>query len=195
MGTTILRIDASARKTGSVSRELADKIVARFDGASVTTRDLTTPVPQINEAWVGANFTAPDDRSDDQKAILSLSDELVNEVKSADVLVISLPIYNFSVPASFKAWVDQIARAGLTFQYSENGPVGLLQNTRAIVAVASGGVPVGSDYDHATPFVRQILGFIGITDVEFVAATGLSTDADAALKSANDEIAALAIAA
>lgn len=195
MTTNILRIDASARTQGSVSRELADKIIARFSDAAVVTRDLKTPIPQIDESWVGANFTAADARTSDQDAALALSDSLVSEIKAADVLVISLPIYNFSVPASFKAWVDQIARAGVTFHYTENGPVGLLENTRAIIAVASGGVAIGSDYDFATPFIRQILGFIGITDIDFIDGSGLSLDAEVALKTANDQIAALATAA
>ena len=191
MTLNILRIDASARKSQSVSRELADSIIGKFSDATVTIRDLTNAIPQLDEAWVGANFTPVDDRTAEQKETLALSDTLVAELIKADTLVISLPIYNFGVPASFKAWVDQIARAGITFQYGENGPEGLLSGKRAIIAVASGGVPVGSDYDHATPFVRQVLGFIGITDVEFVGATGLASDPDAALKAANDQIANL----
>ncbi|MCT8159067.1 FMN-dependent NADH-azoreductase [Pseudoruegeria sp. SHC-113] len=189
--TNILRIETSARKAGSFSRQLTENIIARFPGADVTTRDLASGLPVISETWVGANFTPEADRSDAQRDVLALSDELIAEVKAADVLVIGLPIYNFSAPAAFKEWVDQIARAGVTFTYTENGPVGLLEGKRAIVAVASGGVPLGSDYDHATPLVRQVLGFIGITDVEFIGATGLNMNEAGALEAANTAIAAL----
>lgn len=107
MTHAILRIDASARRTGSVSRDLADKIIARFgDDITVTTRDLANGLPLIDEEWVGANFTPADARSDDQKAKLALSDDLVAELKAADTIVIGLPIYNFGVPAALKAWVD-----------------------------------------------------------------------------------------
>lgn len=190
--TTILRIDASARRAGSISRQLADTVIARLNADEVITRDLTTSLPQIDEEWVGANFTPADQRSDAQRDKLALSDSLIDELNRADTLVIGLPVYNFGVPAAFKAWVDQVARAGITFQYTENGPEGLLQGKRAVVVYASGGVPMGSAVDFASGFVRQVLAFIGITDVEFIEASGVAVDADAALKAANDAIAALA---
>ena len=194
--THLLRLDASARRSGSVSRDLTDRIVARF-GADVTstTRDLATGVPQIDEAWLGANFTPAEDRSPDQRAALAISDELIAELKAADILVIGLPIYNFAVPAALKAWIDQVARAGLTFRYTEDGPRGLLEGKRAIVAVASGGTEPGSSVDFATGYVRHMLGFIGITDVEFVAADRLMMDADQAMARAGAQIEALDIAA
>lgn len=190
--THILRIDTSARKSTSVSRQLSDAVIARFDAATVTTRDLSAGLPVINETWVGATFTPVDDRNDTQREALALSDQLVAEVMAADVLVIGVPIYNFAAPAAFKEWIDQIARAGVTFKYTESGPQGLLAGKRAIIAVTSGGVPMGSDYDHATPYIRQVLGFLGITDVEFVGATGLNANPEAALTAANEAIAALA---
>lgn len=171
MTNTILRIDASARTTGSTTRALNDQVIATLsqDGpVSIVTRDLTRPLPQINETWVNANFTAPDMRDDAQKATLALSDTLVAELKSAETLLIGLPIYNFSVPASLKAWIDQVSRVGETFRYLENGPEGLLINKRAIVSVASGGTEVGSDIDFATTYLRHVLGFLGVTDVTFV---------------------------
>ncbi len=193
MTQTILRLDASARKTGSISRKLTDEIVARFDGADVITRDLAdTPVPQIDEAWVGANFTPAADRTADQMQRLALSDSLVEELQRADVVVIGLPIYNFGVPAALKAWVDQIARAGVTFQYSADGPKGLLEGKRAIIAVASGGTEVGSDIDFATGFLRHIMGFVGITEVDVVRADRLAVDAEATLEAAHEQVAALA---
>jgi len=196
MAHSILRIDASARREGSVSRDLSDKIIARFgDGATVTTRDLAVGLPLIDEAWVGANFTPADQRSEDQKAALALSDELVAELKAADTLVIGLPIYNFGVPAALKAWIDMVARAGVTFQYSEYGPKGLLEGKRAIIAVASGGTEAGSEIDFATGYVRHVLGFIGIEDVTFVTADRLAIDAEATLKAAAEQVNSLSIAA
>lgn len=193
MTQTVLRIDASARKTGSISRDLTDKVVERLNAANVTVRDLATAIPQIDEEWIGANFTPADERSDAQRAKLALSDELVAEIAAADTLVIGLPIYNFGVPAAFKAWIDQIARAGLTFKYSESGPVGLLRGKRAIVVIASGGTESGSPIDFATDYARHVLGFIGITDVEVIAADRMMVDAEASMAKANaklDQIAA-----
>ncbi|WP_299861066.1 NAD(P)H-dependent oxidoreductase [uncultured Roseobacter sp.] len=191
MTQTILHIDASARTEGSASRHLTAAIVETL-GGTVIRRDLTDAIPQIDETWVNANFTASDARTDDQKTALALSDTLVEEVQAADVLVIGVPVYNFGVPAALKAWIDQIARAGFTFKYTENGPVGLLEGKRAIIALATGGTEVGSDVDFASGYMRHIMGFIGITDVEIVAADRLMADADKAMAAANAQIAALA---
>jgi FMN-dependent NADH-azoreductase len=177
------------------SRDLTHRIVDRFERAQVTTRDLATPLPQIAEDWIGANFTPAADRTAAQAETLRLSDTLIEEVKAADVLVIGLPIYNFGVPAALKAWIDLVARAGVTFQYSPTGPKGLLAGKRAIVAVASGGTEMGSDIDFATGYIRHVLGFIGITDVVFVAADRLSRDADATLAEAHLAVQTLKIAA
>ncbi|MEX0351431.1 MAG: FMN-dependent NADH-azoreductase [Paracoccaceae bacterium] len=192
MTQTILHIDASARLQNSTTRDLSERIVRALGANRIIRRDLATPLPLITETWVEANFTPAEDRDPVQRDVLSLSDSLVEEVKRADTIVIGLPIYNFSVPAAFKAWLDLIARAGLTFKYSENGPVGLLQGKRAVLAVASGGTAVGSDYDFATGYARHVLGFIGITDVEIVAADQMAIDANAALASAHKAIDALA---
>ncbi|WP_372833172.1 FMN-dependent NADH-azoreductase [Puniceibacterium confluentis] len=192
MTSHVLRIDASARHEGSVSRSLTEKVITRLAPAKITERDLSDVLPLIDATWIGANFTPADDRSPEQKATLDLSDALIAEVQTADTLVIGLPIYNFGVPAGFKAWIDLIARAGVTFKYTETGPQGLLSGKRAILAVASGGTEVGSSYDFATGYVRHVLGFIGITDVSVVAADRLMVDADASHKAANDQIAALA---
>ncbi len=192
MTNHVLRIDASARHDDSVSRKLADKVIDKLSPATVTTRDLSTPLPLIDSTWIGANFTPADDRTDDQKATLALSDTLIAEIEAADTLVIGLPIYNFAVPSAFKAWVDLVARAGVTFRYTENGPEGLLKGKRAILAVASGGTEVGSDHDFATGYARHMLGFMGITDVSVVAADRLMIDPDASHKTANDQIENLA---
>ncbi|MBY4894823.1 NAD(P)H-dependent oxidoreductase [Rhodobacteraceae bacterium N5(2021)] len=190
--THILRIDASARRAGSVSRDLTDQIITQMGAATVTTRDLATGIPLLEEAWIGANFTPADQRTPEQAATLALSDTLVAEIKAADTLVIGVPIYNFGVPAALKAWVDQVARAGVTFQYSETGPKGLLEGKRAVLVIASGGTESGSDIDFATNYMRHVLGFIGITAIDVVTADRLMVDADAAMKTAQDQIGALA---
>lgn len=197
MPTHILRIDASARRTGSVTRDLNDKIVDRFAASGeikVTARDLADPLPLLTEEWIGANFTDPAERTDAQKATLALSDTLVAELKAADVLLIGLPIYNFGVPGALKAWIDLVARARETFRYSEAGPVGLLEGKRAIVTVASGGTEAGSTIDFATGYVKHVLGFIGITDVVFVNADRMMVDADASLATAMNQIDTLQLA-
>lgn len=196
MTHTILHIDASARTDGSVTRDLSARLVAQYPKVHVITRDLAAePLPQITEDWVNANFTPAEARTDAQKETLALSDALVAEVQSADTLVIGLPIYNFGVPTAMKAWIDLIARAGLTFRYTENGPKGLLEGKRAIVAVASGGTKTGSEIDFATPYLQHVLGFVGITDVTVIAADQMSIDADASLARATAEIVALGVAA
>ena len=192
MTQTVLHIDASARTQGSTSRDLSAKIVARLNADTVIRRDLTSPLPQLTEDWINANFTPADDRDAVQRDLLSLSDQLVEEVAAADTLVIGVPIYNFAVPASLKAWIDLMARVGKTFVYTESGPKGLFEGKRAIIAVASGGTQVGSDIDFATGYLRHMLGFFGITDVQFVAADALMADADAAMARANSAIEALA---
>jgi FMN-dependent NADH-azoreductase len=191
MTQTLLHIDASARTQGSVTRELSARIVKQL-GGTVLRRDLTDALPQIDEMWINANFTPADARTDAQRATLALSDALVEELKAADTLVIGAPVYNFSVPAALKAWIDLIARAGLTFQYTENGPKGLLKGKRAIIAVASGGTEVGSEIDFATGYLRHIMGFVGITDVQIIAADRVMADADLAIAAAHKEIDALA---
>ena len=198
MTTNILKVDASARTTGSISRDLTQAIVDRYASAGETqvmTRDLSEALPAVTEAWIGANFTAEAERSEEQRRTLALSDSLVDELEAADVIVIGLPIYNFSVPASLKLWIDLVARAGRTFQYTEYGPKGLLEGKRAIVAVASGGTEVGSEIDFATGYLRHVLGFLGIADVVFVKADRLMVDAEASLKAAEAEVATLDLAA
>ena len=192
MTQTILRIDASARRDGSESRALTQRIIDRLAPQSIIQRDLAVAIPTIDADWLAANWTKEDERSDEQRATLALSDNLIEEIKAADTLVIGTPIYNFGIPANLKAWIDQIARAGLTFRYTEAGPEGLLTGKRAIIAIASGGTQVGSDIDFASGYLRHVLGFVGITDVQFVAADQLMIDADASHAKADAALAALA---
>lgn len=188
----VLRIDASGRRAGSVTRELADRFIAALDRdrrlGEVTRRDLADGMPFVDEAWIEANFTAPEERTATHCATLAFSDSLVEELEAADIIVIAAPIYNFSIPASLKAWVDQVARARRTFRYTENGPVGLLADKRAVIIVASGGVEIGSAYDFATAYLRHILAFIGVTDVSIVAADRLAIDAGAARARAGERL-------
>lgn len=192
----ILRIDASMRREGSVTRMLTDKVIARLTaarpGVEVAVRDLADGVTFVDEAWIGANFTDAAERSAHQKAALAGSDALVAELKAADVVVIGMPVYNFGLPAALKAWIDMIARARMTFRYSETGPVGLLEGKRAIIVAASGGTAIDSGTDFATPYLRHLLAFVGITDVTVVSAAQLMVDAEAALAAANAEIAGIA---
>jgi len=184
----VLNIQASARHDGSVTRQLSDKILTEIAADQTITRDLGTGLPLLDAAWLAANFTIADDRTDMQRETLALSDSLITEIKQADTIVIGSPVYNFSVPAVLKAWIDQIARVGVTFKYTPDGPVGLLSGKRAIIVIASGGTPVGSDIDYASSYLKHIMGFIGITDVTIIAADALGNDADAKIAAANDHI-------
>lgn len=188
--SNILRVDASARKAGSSSRALTDALIARLAPDEIVTRDLTEVLPFVTEDWVGANFTDESERTDAQKAELALSDSLVDELVAADTLVIGTPIYNFAVPAALKAWIDLIARARKTFHYTANGPEGLLTGKKAYILVASGGTAIGSEIDYATGYLRHVLGFIGITDVTFIAADQQMMKGEEAMQSAMQEIAA-----
>lgn len=180
----ILRIDASARTSGSTTRVLADQLESRLVeqsyGATVTRRDLNvTPPAFLTENWVGASFTDESERSDDQKALLAGSEKLIAELEAADTIIITAPIYNFAIPATLKAWIDQVARARRTFRYTEAGPEGLLKGKRAYIVFASGGVPLGSQVDFASGYLKHVLGFIGITDVHVIAADGHQMDGSA----------------
>ena len=190
--TRILRIDSSAKTEGSKTHELLD-MIEREVGRAHVRRDLGgVAVPQIDGTWVTANYAKPEERSDAQREALAFSDELVAELQAADLILIALPVYNFTVPGALKAWIDLVCRVGVTFRYTENGPQGLLEGKRAIVAVASGGTKVGSPIDYATPYMRHVLGFIGITDVTFIVADALQRDTDAAMAQARGQIEALA---
>jgi FMN-dependent NADH-azoreductase len=191
----VLEIAASGRNEGSVSRMLSADVVAaleaRHGSIELTRRELKDGVPLVDDAWINANFTPAEERSAAQRATLAESDALVAELKAADLVVIGAPIYNFGIPAALKAWVDMVARARLTFRYTENGPQGLLEGKKAYVVIASGGVPVDSPVDFATPYLRHALSFIGITDVDVIAADRLNSRADESIDAARIRIAEL----
>jgi FMN-dependent NADH-azoreductase len=192
----ILHIDSAITGDASVSRQLTAQIVAKLKAAnptaSVTYRDLNQGVPAIDTDWFKAVRLAPQNPTADQQALVATSDAYLREVQDADVLVIGLPIYNFTLTAQLKNWLDQIARAGLSFRYTETGPEGLLKGKRAIIAYTAAGTPMGSDLDFASGYLRHMLGFLGISDVEFVAADGLAFDREAGLARARDALEKLA---
>jgi FMN-dependent NADH-azoreductase len=182
----VLLVAASALGNDSTSLKIGHDVIGALNETEVKTRDLSQGLETINQAWVNANFTEQASRSEAQNLILANSDELIAELLWADVLVIASPIYNFSVPSALKAWIDQVCRAGLTFNYTENGPVGLLSGKRAILAMSSGGVPVDSAVDFATPYLRQVLNFIGISDIQTVRADQQITTSDFMERAAQD---------
>ena len=192
----VLRIDASARSDASRSRRLTDRLVeglrARHDGLDLKVRDLAVePPPFVDAAFAVARGAAPDDQGEAERAALAASDRYIEELRWADAVVIATPIYNFAVPASLKAWLDMVARARVTFRYTPDGPEGLLRGKRAYIVVASGGTKVGGPNDFATPYLRHMLKFIGITDVQSIAADALSKDAAGVMRAAEARIDAL----
>ncbi|OCX66965.1 FMN-dependent NADH-azoreductase [Thioclava sp. SK-1] len=186
----ILRIDSSIKGDASVTRQLTAKITEQL-GGDVVVRDTTT-IPLIDGTWIGAAYTPADKRTDEQKELLALSEELIAEIKDADAIVVGMPLYNFGVTGPLKAWIDMICRVGETFQYTEEGPRGLVSPKRVYVAYASGGVPQGSGYDLATAYVTQVFGFIGLTDLTFISAEGVAMGEAEAIAKAEEQIKGLA---
>ncbi len=178
---TLLHIDSSPRGTYSFSRTLSAKAVegwrTKHPDGKVIVRDLTTtPMTFVDLDWIMGAYTPPEQHQESHKRALALSDELIAELLEADTVIIGVPLYNFNLPAILKAWIDHVVRAGKTFRYTPEGPKGLASGKKAIVLVASAGQYVpGSptaSFDALSPYMRQILGFIGITDVSFVQAGG-----------------------
>ncbi|MXO90680.1 FMN-dependent NADH-azoreductase [Pontixanthobacter aquaemixtae] len=195
--SNILHITASIRGDESISRSLSTGLVERLaqkSGATVTTRDLSAnDIPYVDADRFAANLAPYADRTDAQHQLAAIADELIEELKAADTIVLGVPIYNFSVPATVKAWADLVARAGTTFEYTPEGPKGLLTGKKAYIAAASGGTPVGSDLDFMTPWLKFFLGFLGITDVEMVAADGImGVDGDEKIANAHNRVEKLA---
>ncbi|MFY7745877.1 MAG: FMN-dependent NADH-azoreductase [Erythrobacter sp.] len=176
--SNILYITASIRSDAdSVSRGLGQSIVdglAAKTGAAVTTRDLAAnDLPYVSAERFAANLTPAAERSPEQADLAAIADTLIAELQAADTVVIASPIYNFGPPATLKAWADLVARAGTTFRYTANGPEGLLTGKKVYLAIASGGTPVGAEIDFMSRWLTFFLGFLGMTDVEIVAADGI----------------------
>ncbi|QDH34499.1 NAD(P)H-dependent oxidoreductase [Porphyrobacter sp. YT40] len=190
--SNILYVTASIRsESDSVSRGLGQRLVdglAAKTGASVTTRDLAdNDLPYMTAERFAANLAPKDERTPEQAELAAIADTLIAELQAADTIVIATPIYNFAPPATLKSWADLVARAGTTFRYTANGPEGLLTGKKAYLAIASGGTPVGSDFDFMSRWLTFFLGFLGITDVEIVAADGImGIDGEAKIAAAQE---------
>jgi FMN-dependent NADH-azoreductase len=183
--TTLLQINSSINngngESSQLARQFVEAYVAGHPGTQLIKRDVAAheAVPHLTAERFGAFITKPEERSPAQRAVVEYSDALINELKQAEVIVLGLPMYNFGVPSQLKAYFDHIARAGVTFKYTEKGPVGLLTGKKAYVFAARGGIYAGTPMDTQTSYVRDFLRFIGIADVEFVYAEGLAYGPDA----------------
>ena len=177
--TKILQINGSLFSDQGASTQLADEFVARWQArdsqVDVIRRDLgADPVPHLDAERLSAIMSPAEQRNPEQRAAADYADTLIREIQEADVLVLGVPMYNFSVPSTLKAWFDHIARAGVSFRYTEKGPEGLLKGKKAYVFTTRGGQHRGTPADSQTPFVETFLNFLGITEVEFVYAEGLN---------------------
>ncbi len=193
---TLLQIKSSIFSDGGQSSRLADEFVAAWrdanPGAAVIVRDFARePVPHLDAPRFGAFLAKPAEHTPEQRAVIAYSDALIDELKRADVVVLGLPMYNFGVPSTLKAYFDHVARAGVTFRYTANGPVGLLTGKKVYVFAARGGLYQGTPRDTQSAYVRDFLKFLGMADIEFVYAEGLAIDEAskiAALARAQNEI-------
>ena len=181
----ILQINASARRDGANSTRVANSIAARLlasdPAARLNVRDLSvTPHPVLDEAALGALFAPAENRTAEQAARVALDDALIAEVQAADAIVLGVPMYNFGVPVQLKNWIDAIARNGVTFRYTEKGPEGLLPGKKVYLALARGGRYRGTEADSQVPYLKTVLGFLGMTDVNFIYAEGLNMGPQAA---------------
>ena len=195
----VLVVQSSARQEGSISRELTEQLIelwgAKHPSDTITVRDVAaSPVPHLDLDLLAGWMSPADQHTPAQAQALALSNELTDELLAADVLVLSAPMYNFAIPSTLKAWLDHVLRAGVTFKYTETGPQGLLSGKRAIVLTSRGGIYAGTGLDQQEPYLRQALGFIGITDVTFVNAEGMNMGEEVqskALAAAREQVAAL----
>ena len=176
---TLLQIQSSIFSNGGQSSQLAERFIAAWrasnPGGKVIVRDLASePVPHLDAARFGAFLAKPGERTPAQQAVVDHSDTLIDELKRADVVALGLPMYNFGLPSTLKAYFDHIGRAGVTFKYTDKGPVGLLTGKKVYVFAARGGLYAGTPSETQTPFIRTFLSFIGMDDIEFVYAEGLA---------------------
>ncbi len=179
----VLIIESSARQQDSVSRQLTQTFINQWQTAhpndQITVRDLAVnPVPHLDINLLGGWMKPAEQRNDIEQVSLERSNQLTDELLAADVLVMAAPMYNFAIPSTLKAWLDHVLRAGVTFKYTDTGPQGLLSGKRAYVLTARGGIYAGSTADHQEPYLRQVMGFIGIHDVTFIHAEGMNLGGD-----------------
>ncbi len=175
----VLIIESSARQQDSVSRQLTRQFISQWQTAHpadlISVRDLAkSPVPHLDTNLLGGWMKPLEQRNETEQAALDRSKLLTDELLAADVLVLAAPMYNFSIPSTLKAWLDHVLRAGVTFKYTETGTRGLLTGKQAYVLTARGGLYAGGTHDHQEPYLRQVLGFVGIHDISFIHAEGLN---------------------
>jgi FMN-dependent NADH-azoreductase len=202
---SILLITSSPRGSAShstrIGTELADRLKTADPEATLVVRDLaTTPLPHIDSDYSAGIYTPPEKRSERQAEVVSVSDEAVDELFAADTIILATGLINFNISSTLKSWIDHVARAGRTFSYGKDGPKGLVTGKKVYIVLASGGVyseGPAIQLDHAVPYLRTALGFIGLTDVEVIRVEGVGMGpeaTDAALKKATDRVNALALA-
>ena len=182
-------LNGAHANSNKIAYELITKLKAKT-GDNVIVQDVASyPLPHLSQLELDAWMTPELERTDEQKSIARVSDSLIEELKISDTIVLAIPMYNFGTPSSFKAWADRVARAGITFQYSENGPVGLLKNKKVIVVATRGGIYKNTPKDSQTQFLKNFFSFIGIDDIQFIYAEGLNMpDGDKKLLEAQAEI-------
>ena len=188
----VLALKSSILGDYSQSTKLVEEFIKNVDQDKLTIRDLAAnPLPVLDFS-VATALRSTEDLSQEQQAVVDLSNTLIEEIKAADTLVIAAPMYNFTIPTQLKNWIDLIARAGVTFTYTETGVKGLIEGKKAIVVTTRGGIHKDAATDSVTPYLRTVLGFVGITDVEFVYAEALNMGEDAAAKGISEAQAQLA---
>lgn len=198
---TVLSINSSILGDNSQSRQLSKQLLERikktYPNVNIIERDVVkNPLPHLDGEQFSAFITPPEQRTDKQKALVAQSDELVKEISEAETVVLALPLYNFGIPSQLKAYFDNLARAGITFKYTATGPVGLLTGKRTIVLATRGGFHYGTDKESQTNHVKVFMGFLGITDIEFIYAEGLAISPEQKTKSleeASEMIAAVSL--
>ena len=194
---TVLKIDSSARQEGSNSRIISNYLVQQLvlqEGQPVIERDLVKhPLPPMSPQDLMGVHGSQDDKRPSLQRHLAISNELIAELQQADTLVLSVAMYNFSVPAYLKQWIDYICRAGVSFRYTENGPEGLTGVKRAFIVTASGGTPIGSDMDFASRYVEHICRFLGVAEVFHIDASGSKGSPETVIEAARQKIDALLI--
>jgi FMN-dependent NADH-azoreductase len=180
--TQVLRLDASANGDNSNSRKLGNVLAQQLENlypvSEIRQRDLNQELSFIDASWIAANFTASDERDELQIQRLAFSDQLIAELQWADHIILTTPMYNFGIPATLKAWIDLICRAGVTFRYGANGPEGLLKNKRIDIVISTGGAPLESPVDFVSGYLKQVFAFIGIEEVNIIGADQMNVNAD-----------------
>ena len=187
----IYQIDCSARKKGSASRELAKKLLNKIKKSQddIIYRNLDEEMLFLSGLTESGMSISDNEKTEHHKKMFELSDKLVKELKDSDIIIISTPIYNFGPPATLKAWSDLVARVKSTFKYSPDGKqIGLLENKKVYLVITSGGTRVESKDDYLTPWLKHVLNFFGITNIQIISADQMSIDYEGSVKKAEEEI-------